>query len=72
MSTVLPSTAPCAGRQAWPTARGCAMLRCTSRGHRGALADLYGRKASILPPMNLEESLEVTRIYSVRGLLPLM
>jgi magnesium chelatase family protein len=26
--------------------------------------------SSILPPMNLEESLEVTRIYSVRGLLP--
>lgn len=25
---------------------------------------------SILPPMNLDESLEVTRIYSVRGLLP--
>lgn len=25
---------------------------------------------SILPPMSLEESLEVTRIYSVRGLLP--
>jgi magnesium chelatase family protein len=25
---------------------------------------------SILPPMNIEEALEVTRIYSVRGLLP--
>lgn len=25
---------------------------------------------SILPPMNLDEALEVTRIYSVRGLLP--
>lgn len=40
-------------------------------GPPGSGKTLLARSMSgILPPMSLEESLEVTRIYSVRGLLP--